>query len=97
DSAFATQHASRFVESQHAVETAAIDQLAAGIETRAPITAAKAIGKQRTWRGSSKNCRHLVVPGRFVDVMVGGLRVTAPRKYLFSGRRGCDLFAQGCG
>src|SRR4029077_17068298 len=59
DSAFATQHASRFVESQHAVETAAIDQLAAGIETRVPITAAKAIGKQRTWRGSSKNCRHL--------------------------------------
>src|SRR4029077_12194868 len=70
DTAFAAQHASRFVESENAVKAAAIDQLAARIETRDPITAAKAIGKQGTGRGSSENVRHLVVPCRFVDVTV---------------------------
>ena len=68
DAAFAAQHASRFVESEDAVKAAAIDQFAAGVETRVAIAAAQTIGEQGAGRGSSENFRHLVVPRRLVDV-----------------------------
>src|SRR5665811_924838 len=70
DAAFATEHASGFIETEDAVETAAVDQFAAGVETRVAVTAAEAIGEQGARRGSFENLRHLVVPRRFVDVMV---------------------------
>src|SRR5271165_1854766 len=42
DAAFAAEHASRLVETQDAVETAAIDQLTSAVETRIAVTAAEA-------------------------------------------------------
>jgi len=53
DSAFATEHASRFVESKDAVKAAAIDQLAASVETRVAIACGRAIGEQGPGRSSS--------------------------------------------
>jgi hypothetical protein len=43
DAAFAAQHAGGFVETENAVETAAVDQFAVGVETRVAVTAAQAI------------------------------------------------------
>ena len=80
DAAFAAQHAGRFVETEDAVEAAAVDQFAAGVEARVAVTASEAIGKQGTGRGSFENFRHLIVPCRFVDVLVRGLRITSPRE-----------------
>ena len=69
DSAFAAQHASRLVETENAVETAAVDQFAASVETGIAVAAAKTIGEQGTGRGSFENLRHLIVPGRLVNVL----------------------------
>ena len=96
DAAFAAQHASRFVETEDAVQSAAVDQFAAGVETRVAVAAAEAVGKQGAGRGGSENFRHLVVPCRLVDVLVRGLRVTAPRENSLGGRRRCGLLAQSC-
>jgi hypothetical protein len=93
DAAFATEHASRFVESEDSVKAAAIDQLAAGVETRVAIAAAEAIREQGAGGGTSENFRHLVVPRRLMDVMVRGLRVPSPRENSLCGRRACGLLA----
>ncbi len=97
DAAFAAKHASRFVESEDAVKAPAVDQFSAGVETRVAIAASKAIGEQRSGRGSSENFRHLVVPRRLVDVTVRSLRITAPRESSLGGRRRYGLLAQSCG
>src|SRR6267143_450749 len=62
DATFAAQHASGFVEPEDAVEAAAVDQFAAGVETRVPVAAAETIWEQGVGCGSSENVRHLVVP-----------------------------------
>src|ERR1700675_2507299 len=97
DATFAAQHASGFVEPEDAVVAAAVDQFAAGVETRVAVAAAETIWEQGVGCGSSENVRHLVVPRRLVDAMVRGLRVTAPRENSLGGRRCCGLLAQGCG
>jgi hypothetical protein len=97
DAAFATKQASGFVETEDAIETAAVDQSAAGIETRVAVAAAEAIREQGSGRSRLKNFRDLVVPSRLVDVMVRDFRVTSPRENSLDGRRGCGLLAQGCG
>ena len=97
DAAFAAEHASGFVETEDAVETAAVDQFAAGVETRVAVAAAEAIREQGSGRGRLENFRDLVVPCRLVDVMVRDFRVTPPRENSLDGRRGCGLLAQGCG
>ncbi len=97
DAAFAAEHAGGFVETENAVEAAAVNQFASGVETGVAVTAAEAIGEQGARRGSSENFRHLVIPRRPVDVMVRGFRVTAPRENSLDGRRGCGFLAQGCG
>src|SRR6266446_3827829 len=97
DAALASDHASRFVETENAVEAAAVDQCAPVVETRVAVTAAEAVGEQGAGRGSFKNFRHLVVPCRFMDTMMRSLRVAAPRENSFDGRRSCGLLTQGCG
>ena len=95
DAAFAAEYARRFVETENAVETATVDQFAAGVETRIAVTAAEAMGEQRAGRGGLENFRHLVVPRRLVDVTVRNLRDNVPTSELFSGRRGGGLFTHG--
>jgi len=77
DAALATQHAGRFIKTEEAVEAPAIDQFAAGVETRVAVAASQAIREQGTGCGGAKQFRHLVVPCRFMNMLVRGLRVTA--------------------
>ena len=93
DAAFAAQHPSEFVESENAVEAAAVDQFAAGVETGIAIAASKAIREQGIRRGSFENLRQLIVPSRFVDMLVRRLRVTSPGEDSLSGVRGCGFLA----
>ena len=97
DAALAAEQARGFVETEDAVETAAVDQSAAGVETRVAVAATEAIREQGSGRGSLENPRDLVVPSRLVDVMVRDFRVTSPRENSLDGRRSCGLLAQGCG
>jgi hypothetical protein len=57
DAAFAADHASGFVETEDAVESATVNQLSSGVETRVAVAAAEAIGQQRAGRGISENVR----------------------------------------
>ena len=45
DTAFAADHASGFVETKNAVESATVDQFPSGVEARVAVTAAEAIGE----------------------------------------------------
>ena len=45
DAAFAADHPCRFVEAEDSVETMAVNQVAASIETRIAVTATEAKGK----------------------------------------------------
>ena len=80
DAALAADHARRFIEAQNAVEAAAVDQIAARIETGVAVTAAEAIREQRTRRSSFEKVRNLIIPCRLVHSMVRDLRITAPRE-----------------
>jgi hypothetical protein len=57
ETAFAADHASGFVETEDAVDSATVNQLSSGVETRVAVTAAEAIGKQRAGRGISEDVR----------------------------------------
>jgi len=57
DAAFAADHASGFVETEDAIESATVNQFSSGVETRVAIAAAEAIGQQRAGRGISENVR----------------------------------------
>ena len=61
DAAFATEHASGLVETENAVETAAVNQVAAGVETRVAITAPEAIREQGS---QAQQFREFPAPGR---------------------------------
>src|SRR5208282_38544 len=91
--AFAAKHAGGFVETEDTVETGTVDQFAVGVETGIAVAAAEAIRKQRTGRGSLEKFRYLVAPCGFVDVMMHGLRVAAPRENSPDRRRCSGLFA----
>jgi hypothetical protein len=55
DAAFAAHHARGFVKPEDAVEATAVDQIAAGVETRVAVAASQSIRKQRTGRGRAEN------------------------------------------
>ena len=97
DAAFATQHASGFVETQNAVEAAAVDQLTARVEARVAITAAQGHKGAGSRCSSFENFRQLVVPCGLVDKLVRGLRITSPRENLFGRCGDCGLLARSCG
>ena len=46
DTTFAANHARRFVETENAVEASAVDQFAAGVETRITVTTSETMGEQ---------------------------------------------------
>jgi hypothetical protein len=45
DAAFAADHASGFVKTEDAVESATVNQLSSGVQTRVAVAAAEAIGE----------------------------------------------------
>jgi hypothetical protein len=83
DSTFAAHHAAGLLKPENSIQPATIDQLAAVIQTGVAVTAAKAVGQERSGCGIRQNFRYLVVPRRPMNMAVSSLWVTSPREKLF--------------
>lgn len=66
DTAFATDHARRFVETENAVEALTLDEIAACVEARIPVTPSQTKRKQTARFGGVEDPGYLVIPGRLV-------------------------------
>src|ERR1700690_2138120 len=83
--AFAAKYASRFIETQNAVEPPTVDERAVCVDAGVAIATAQTIGQNGRIGGRRKNGCDLIVPGRLVDVGVRGSRESSPGE-IFSRR-----------
>ena len=91
----AAHHASRFVETQNAIEPMTLYEVAAGIETRIAVTATYTKGKQGTAWSGLQNVGYLVIPGGSEHLTMLGPRIAAPGKDRFGGLRVGRVLMQG--
>jgi len=80
DTALAADYPRGFIESENSVEAMTLDQVAACVEARVPVTPAQAKRKQRARLSGVEDLSYLVIPRRFVYLTMLGPWIPAPGK-----------------
>lgn len=91
----AADHTRGFVETQNPVEAITLDQAAACVEARIPVTSALAKGKQAARLSGIEDLGNLVIPSWFVYLTMLGPWIAAPGKNTLGVKRGWGAFAFG--
>jgi hypothetical protein len=93
DATLAADQTRGFVEIQNPVEATTLDQTAACVEARIPITPASAKGKQPTRLSRIEDLGNLVIPSWFVYLTMLGPWIAAPGKNMLGVKRGLGALA----
>ena len=93
DATLAADHTRGFVETQNPVEAATLDQVAACVEARIPVTSAPAKGKQAARLSGIKDLGNLVIPSWFVYLTMLGPWIAAPGKNLLGVKNSREAIA----
>lgn len=95
DATLAADHTRGFVETQNPVEAITLDQAAACVEARIPVTSALAKGKQAARLRGIEDLGNLVVPSWLVYLTMLGPWIAAPGKNMLGVKRGSGKFPFG--
>jgi hypothetical protein len=95
DATLAADHPCGFVETKNPVEAITLDQAAACVEARIPVTSALPKGKQAARLSGIEDLGNLVIPRWFVYLTMLGPWIAAPRKNMLGVKRGWGAFAFG--
>lgn len=95
DATLTANHTRGFVEIQNAVEAPTLDQAAACVKARIPVTSAPAKGKQAARLSGIEDLGNLVIPSWFVYLAMLSVWIAAPGKNMLGVKRGWGAVAFG--
>ena len=95
DATLAADHPCGFVETKNPVEAITLDEAAACVQARIPVTSALPKGKQAARLSSIEDLGNLVIPRWFVYLTMLGPWIAAPRKNMLGVNSGWGAFAFG--